>query len=151
MSPIRRAIMGCATGLLAGAVIGPMLSIVGFLAFHVYLNLTIENPSAESLSPLFSVYVGGAMGLVVGIPTGLILGAAIGMFTSTGGVNTKSIVVGVLSGTLTCAALLVVGFFFPSLGNASVIVGGAFIIGAGVLAGTRTGAFVACAERDPFV
>ncbi len=153
MSPIRRAMVGSATGLLAGAVIGPILGIVGFLAFHVYLNLTTENPSPESLGPLYSVTVGAAMGLVVGIPTGLVVGAVIGvigMFTSARSVNIKAIVVGVLSGTLTCAALLAVGFFFPPLGTASVIVGGAFTIGVGALAGVSAGVFVARIGGDRF-
>ena len=113
MSPMPRAITGSLAGLLTGVFLGPLLGIVSSLAFHVYLNLTIENPSPESLGPLFSVVTGGTMGLAVGVPTGLIVGAAIGIYAWDGNVNIKAVAVGVLAGTFTCAATLPMGFFFP--------------------------------------
>ncbi len=150
MSPIHRAITGSLAGLLTGAVLGPMLGIISFLAFHVYLKMTIQNPSPESLGPLFSVVTGGAMGLAVGIPTGLIVGTAIGIYARGGNVNIKAVAVGVLAGTFTCAATLPMGFFFPPLGNVSVIAGGAFTIGVGAFAGIAAGTFIAHREMNQF-
>ena len=150
MSPIHRAITGSLAGLLTGGVTGPLLGIVSFLGFHVCLNLTTENPSPESLGPLFSMVTGGAMGLAVGIPTGLIVGAAIGIYAGGGNVNIKAVAVGVLAGTFTCAATLPMGFFFPPLGNASVIAGAAFTIGAGALTGIAAGTFIAHRDRTRY-
>ena len=139
MSVIRRAVAGGMVGLLVGAVSGPTIGIVSFLAFDVYLALTIDNPSPESLGPLYGVTVGGVMGLVVGIPTSVIVGTVMGIYSGSGGVEVRTISVGVFAGMLMCAAALVIGWFFPPLGNASLIWGGSFTVGAGAIGGIATG------------
>ena len=142
--------MGCIGGLIVGSAIGATLGVAGFLAFHVYLMLTVESPSPDSLGPLFSVYVGTIMGLFIGSPTGLIVGVVVGIYFGTVSAGVKPVTVGVFVGILVCGLAMAGVSFFPPLAYGSVIVGGAFVVGAGAIAGIATGALVRRKERDPY-
>ena len=112
------------------------------MAFDVCLALTIEDPSAESLGPLFAVFTGAATGLAVGIPTGLIVGAMLGVCTGTERGWVKAVMVGMFVGVLVCTVMMTVGIFFPPLGYNSVPVGGGITVVAGAVAGIAAGRVV---------
>ena len=142
MQVIRNATIGGAAGLLIGAAAGPALGVVGFMAFDVYLALTIEDPSPESLGPLFAVFTGAATGLAVGTPTGLIVGAVLGVCTGIERAWVKAVMAGTFVGILVCTVMMIVGIFFPPLGYSSLPVGGGITVAVGAITGIAAGKMV---------
>ncbi len=97
------ALIGAVVGLFSGIISGVAIGVVGMVSFHIFLKLTVDDPTPEdSLPVLFSVVAGALTGLYVGVPIGAIVGAVAGIIVGVrrlGGVII-SVAVGTLAGAL---------------------------------------------------
>ena len=105
-----RALVGLITGLFSGAVAGVIIGVVSMVIFHIFLNLTVDDPTPDdSLPILYPLVAGAATGLLLGVPIVSICGVILGIVVR----GLRGVIIGValgaFAGALASIAVVMLG------------------------------------------